>query len=61
MSLDHQKHIEACALLQQIVEDAGDHIPYRAAVERWLEENRPEPKAYMAALKSFAEEAKHAV
>jgi hypothetical protein len=52
--LDHEKHVEACALLQRIIDDVGPLIPYRAAVEAWLEENHPEPAAYMAAMRSLA-------
>lgn len=45
MSLDHQKHVEAHALLTLVVKDCGHCIPYRAAIESWLERNPPAAEA----------------
>lgn len=54
MSLDHVKHVEACALLSRVIDDVGDQLPYRAAIEGWLEENRPPVEAYSAAMHHLA-------
>lgn len=54
MALDDVRHVEAIALMQRMLDDAGDRIPYRAVVEGWLEENHPGPDAYVAALHHLA-------
>lgn len=57
MALTDVEHVEAVALINGIL-DAAPTLPpeIRTGAEGWLKEHHPEPSAYMAAMRSLAED-----
>jgi hypothetical protein len=54
MALDDVRHVEACALMRNMLDDSpllSDDV--HDTVVAWLEENHPPPGAYVAAARAW--------